>query len=37
MLTECSARDLRKAVAHYLFIESKDVPDGEASLFRAAN
>ncbi len=27
---------LQEAVARYLFIESKDVPDGEASIFRAA-
>ena len=27
---------LRKAVAYYLYIESKDVPDDEAGLYRAA-
>lgn len=29
-------RPLHKAVAHYLFVESKDLPDGEARLLRAA-
>jgi hypothetical protein len=27
---------LEKAVAYYLYIASKEVPDGEACLFRAA-
>lgn len=27
---------LEKSVARYLFIESKDVPDSEARIFRAA-
>jgi hypothetical protein len=29
-------RPLYKAVAHYLFVESKDLPDGESGLLRAA-
>ena len=29
-------RPLNKAVAHYLFIQSKEVPDEQAKLLRAA-
>lgn len=36
MLDARSAKRLRKAVAHYLYIQSKDEPDEKAGLMRAA-
>jgi hypothetical protein len=36
MLDDREALKLRKAVSYYLYIASKDVPDEQGALFRAA-
>ncbi len=36
MLTDAEEVRLRRAVACYLYVASKDVPDDEAGLYRAA-
>jgi hypothetical protein len=36
MLNEVESKDLRRSVAYYLYIASKDVPDEQAGLYRAA-
>ena len=36
MLTDAEEVRLRRAVAYYLYIASKDAPDAEAGLYRAA-
>jgi hypothetical protein len=36
MLADVEEERLRRAVAYYLYVASKDVPDGEAGIYRAA-